>query len=137
MRVSIQAMEAATAERPQSVAGPKIGGPAMKQPTFNWETEDKYSKLETFRLEVNNILSTYYTPQTEQLVIVNNCIERKGLQFLEMLANEEKIMCSTLEGLFETLASKFRPQFNETIQSLQFCKLSRKGEEIQKSRWGG
>ena len=28
---SIQAMAAAVAERPQSMAGPKIGGPAMKQ----------------------------------------------------------------------------------------------------------
>ena len=45
MRVAIQAMAATTAERPQSAAGPKIGRPAMKQPTFNWETEDKYSDL--------------------------------------------------------------------------------------------
>ena len=34
-------------------------------------------------------------------------------------------MCSTSEGLFETLAIKFRLQFNETIKSLQFCKLNR------------
>ena len=43
------------AERAQSTAGPKIGGPAMKQPTFNWEAEDKYSELKTFRQDVNNI----------------------------------------------------------------------------------
>ena len=55
MRVAIQAMSAATAERPQGVAGSKIGRPTMKQSTFNWEMEDKYSKLMTFRLEVNNI----------------------------------------------------------------------------------
>ena len=35
-RAAIQAMAAAMAERPQSMAGPKIGGPAMKQPSFNW-----------------------------------------------------------------------------------------------------
>ena len=34
-RVAIQAMALAAAERPQSVAGPKIGGPAMKQLTIN------------------------------------------------------------------------------------------------------
>ena len=61
-RVAIQAMTAATAERPQSLAGPKIGRPAMKQPTFNWEADDKYSKLKTFSLEVNNILTTHNTP---------------------------------------------------------------------------
>ena len=43
-RVAIQAMAATVAERPQSMAGPKICRPAMKQPTFDWETEDKYSK---------------------------------------------------------------------------------------------
>ena len=60
-RVAIQAMAAATAEGPQSTAGPKLCGPAMKQPTFNWEAEDKYSELKTFRLEANNILTTYNT----------------------------------------------------------------------------
>ena len=33
--------------------------------------------------------------------------------------------CSTLEGLFNMLAAKFRPQYNETIKSLQFRKLCR------------
>ena len=42
----------------------------MKQPTFNWDAEDKYSELKTFRLKVNNILSTYNTPQMEQLAMV-------------------------------------------------------------------
>ena len=35
----------------------------------------------------------------------------------------EKEACSTLDGLFNTLATKFRPQYNETIKSLQFRKL--------------
>ena len=82
-RVAIQAMAAATAERPQSLAGPKIGGPGTKQPAFNWEMEGKYSELKTFRLEVNNISSTYNTPQTEQLAIVKNWLGRKGLHFLK------------------------------------------------------
>ena len=55
---AIQAMAVATAERPQSMAGPKIGKPAMKQATFSQEAEDKYNKLKTFKLEVNNILTT-------------------------------------------------------------------------------
>ena len=32
-------------------------------------------------------------------------------------------MCNILEGLFETLSNKFKPQYNETIKSLQFRKL--------------
>ena len=34
-RAAIQAMAASIAERPQSVIGPKIGRPAMKQPNLN------------------------------------------------------------------------------------------------------
>ena len=78
-----------------------------------------------FRLEVNNIISLYNTPQVEQLVIVKNGLGRKGLQFIESLTHAEKDRCNTLEGLFETLTNKFRSQFSETIKSLQFCKLSR------------
>ena len=61
-RVAIQVMEAATADRLKSTAGPKIGGPAMRPPTFNWEVEDKYSEFQSFRLEVNIILKIYSTP---------------------------------------------------------------------------
>ena len=70
-QAAIQAMAAATAERPQSMAGPMIGGPAMKQLSFKWEVDDKYNEFKNLRLEVNNILGTYNTPQTEQLAIVN------------------------------------------------------------------
>ena len=103
----------------QSMAGPKLGSPAMKQLTFNWEAEDKYNELKTFRLEVNNILSTFNSRQNEQLVMVNNWLGRKGLQFVETLTNEKKPTYYTLDGLFKTLNSKFRPQFNETIKSIQ------------------
>ena len=72
----------------------------MKQPCFNWEADDKYSELKTFRLEVNNILTTYNTTQTEQLIMVKNWLVRKGLQLIESLTEAEKDRCSTLEGLF-------------------------------------
>ena len=39
-RAPIQAMAVAGAERTQN-AGPRLGRPMMKQPTFNWEGEDK------------------------------------------------------------------------------------------------
>ena len=41
-----------------------------------------------------------------------------------------------LEGLFETLTNKFRLQFNETIKSLHFCKLSRQDVESTE-KWMG
>ena len=74
-----RAMPAAMAERPQSIAGPKLGRPVMKQPSFNGEADNKYSELKTFRLEINNILTTYNTPQADQLRMVKNWLGRKGL----------------------------------------------------------
>ena len=65
-------MAAPMAERLLSMAEPKIAGLAMKQPSFNWEADNKYSKLKNFTLEVNNISATYNTPQEEQLAIVKN-----------------------------------------------------------------
>ena len=61
-RATIQAMAAAMAEGPLSVAGAKIGVPAMKEPSFNWEEDDKYSKLKIFRLDINNMLTMYNAP---------------------------------------------------------------------------
>ena len=85
--------------------------------------------LKPVRLKVNNILSAYNKPQTEQLAIVKSWLDRKGLQFIVSLTSAEKVTYSTLESLFEILTSKFRPQFNETIKSLQFHKLSRQNWE--------
>ena len=80
MRVAIQAIAAATAERLQGMAGPKIGGPAMnsQHSTGRWKTSIANM---TFRLEVNNILSTYNTSITEHLAIVKNWLERRGYSF--------------------------------------------------------
>ena len=63
-RVAIQTMAEAQAERTHDISGPKIGSLTMKHLTFDWNADDKYSELQTFRLEVNNVLSTYNTPQT-------------------------------------------------------------------------
>ena len=73
----------------------------MKQPSFNWEVDIKYSELKTFRLEVNNILTMCNTPQTEQLPMVKNWLGRKGLQFIESLTQAEKDGCSTLKGFIQ------------------------------------
>ena len=93
-RIAIQTMVEAQVERMHNTSGPKIGGPTMKQLTFNWNAEDKYSELKTFRLEVNNVLSTYNTPQTDKLALAKNWLGRKGLQYLETLTTTEKEMCN-------------------------------------------
>ena len=99
---------------------------------FNWDSEDKYSELRTFKLEINNILSTYNNLQAEQLAMVKFWLGRKGLQFLETLTNVAKMTCCTLGGLYNMLTSKLRPQFNETFKSMQFRKFHRNdGENVE------
>ena len=40
-RVALQTLVEAQAQRTQNAAGPKLGSPTFKQPTFNWEVPDK------------------------------------------------------------------------------------------------
>ena len=78
------------------------------------------------------MLSTYNTQEQDKIALVKNCLGRKGLHYIESLTETEKQASSTLQGLFGTLAKKFRPQFNETIKSLQFRKLYRfEGESAE------
>ena len=57
--------------------------------------------------------------------MVKNLLGRKGFHYIESLKTSEKEACNTLEGLFDTLATKFKPTYNETVKSLQFRKLYR------------
>ena len=71
------------------------------------------------------MLFTYNAQEQDKIAIVKNRLGRKGLHYIESLTEVEKQACNTIQGLFEPLAEKFRPQFNETIKSLQFRKLYR------------
>ena len=82
-RVAIQAMVEAWVVRMNDTSGPKLGSPTMKQLTFDLNAEDKYSDLKSFRLEVNNVLSTYNTPQADKLAYVKNWLGTKGLQYID------------------------------------------------------
>ena len=42
-RIALQTMGEAWTERMHDGSGPKLGGPAMKWPTFDWYAQDKYS----------------------------------------------------------------------------------------------
>ena len=135
-RVAIQAIAEVQSQRSEGQQGPKVGGPALKQPQFNWDATDKYTEWKAFILEVRNILSTYNAQEQDKITMVKNWLGRKGLHYLESLTEAGKHTCNTLQRLFDTLATKFKPQFNETIKSLQFRKLYRfKGESAEE--WMG
>ena len=61
------------------------------------------------------MLSTYNTQEQDKIAIVKNWLGRKGLHYIESLTEVEKQACNSLQGQFDTLAEKFRPQFSETI----------------------
>ena len=135
-------MAEAWAERTHDRPGPKVYSPAMKQPMFNWNAQDKYSELKTFWLEVNNILSTYNTPQTEKLALVKNWLGRKGLQYLETLTTAEKETCNTLEGLFKTLSNIYMLRepprtFQNLLHPIEGAvfQFSLRPDEVHSSRW--
>ena len=60
----------AQVQRIPNRAGPKLGGPNLKQPTFDWETPDKYTELKTLKLEVRNVLSMYNISEADKVAIV-------------------------------------------------------------------
>ena len=69
-------------------------------------------------LEVKNILSTYNTLEHDKIAIVFIWLGRKGLHYIESITEMENQACNTLQGLFNTLATQFQLQFNETIKLL-------------------
>ena len=111
-RAMVQTIEETQTQRSEGQWGPKLGSPVLKQPLLNWETADKYTEWKAFIPEVRNVLSTYYAQEQDKIAIVKNWLGRKGLHYLESLTEGEKQACDTLQGLFNTLATKFRPQFN-------------------------
>ena len=82
------------------------------------------------------MLSTYNAQEQDKIAIVKNWLDSIGLHYIESLTEGEKQACNTFQGLFDTLATKFRPQFNKTIKLLQFKKLCRfEGESAEE--WMG
>ena len=69
----------------------------MKQPTFDWDTEDKYNELKNFRLEVYNVFKLHDTPDIEKTLVIKNWLCRKGLELLEILMQTKKENYETFE----------------------------------------
>ena len=137
MRVAIQTFIETQSQRSEGQWGPKLGGPAVKQPQFSWEATNKYTEWKAFILDVQNVLFTYNAQEQDKIAIVKNWLGRKGSHYLESLTEAEKHACNTLQGLFDTLATKFKPQWNETIKLLQFRKLYRFKGKVRRNGWGG
>ena len=51
----------------------------MKQPTFDWDAEDKYNELKNFRLKVYNVFKSYNMPDREKTSVIKNWLGIKWL----------------------------------------------------------
>ena len=69
-RIAILTMAETQAQRVPNAAGPKLGGPTLKQPNFNWKAPDKYTEWKAFSLEVRNVLSTYNVQEADKITMV-------------------------------------------------------------------
>ena len=85
---------------------------------------------------MRNVLAKYNAQEADKITMVKNWLGRKGLHYIETLTENEKEACSTLEGLFNMLAAKFKPQYKETVKSLQFRKIY-KLENESADEWMG
>ena len=69
-RVMTQAIIETQTQRSEGQQGPKLGGPALKQPQFNWKATDKYTEWKAFILKIRNVLSTYNVQEQDKIAIV-------------------------------------------------------------------
>ena len=68
---------------------------------------------------------SYVIIDSERVSVITNWLGCEGIHFVQMLTNEEQETCKCSAGLFNIYNVKFIPQHNETILSIQYCKLSR------------
>ena len=110
-KIAIQTMADIRGQQIDSQHGPRLGSPALKQPTFNWEATDKYTEWKAFTLKVQNVISSYNVQEGEKITIIKNWLGRRGLQFIDSLTQEEKWACGMFEGLCNTFVEKFHLAF--------------------------
>ena len=65
-----------------------------------------------------------------------NWLGHECLRFVQTLNDEEQEKSKTSLGLFEVLGNKFKPQHNEMILQLKYCKLVKK-QSTNAEEWMG
>ena len=83
--IAIQTMAETQSRVEETQQGPNIEGLG-----FNWDVTDKYSEWKAFMLEVKNTLSTYNTPEHDNIATVKNWLGRKELHYIESITEAEK-----------------------------------------------
>ena len=71
------------------------------------------------------MLQNFNLGQTERVLVIRNWLGRVGLQPKATLTQEEQEAYNDEKGCLNNKIKKFKPEYNKTIKSVQFCKLIR------------
>ena len=76
------------------------GGPVLVQPSFNWNTTDRFAELLSYEMEVRNILltMTYELGEEEKVKTIKNWLGREGLQLKQTFISSDTEACRIEEG---------------------------------------
>ena len=66
---------------------------------------------------------------TNNYSISKNWSDKEDLHFTQTLTDAEQEVCRTVAGLLKIFSGKVKPQHNEIILSLHYCKLSRLSDQ--------
>ena len=118
-------------------AVPRSGHPALWK-TYNWLKRDRYSKLCNFKTGIKNIFMTnnYNMQGSEKVPIILTWLGWEKPRFVQTLNDEDQAKCKTSMGFFKMLCDKFKPQYNETILSLEHYTIAMEKNENAKERMG-
>ena len=89
---------------------------------------------ENFEIEVKNMFMTnsYNMQENKKIWITLNWLGIEGVQVIQTLTEAEHEKCMTSARLLNMLSEKwkkFKPKYNETMLSFQYCKLIREQSE--------
>ena len=73
--------------------------------------------------------NNYNIREIEKGPIILSWIGHKGLRFIQMLNDEEKIKCNTSTRLFKIISYTFKPQYNEMTLSLQNLQAGKRAKQ--------
>ena len=60
---------------------------------------------------------------------------REAVQIIKALTAAGQEICENIKGLFDTLSGKFKPQHNEAILYLKYCKIIQNADENAVKGW--
>ena len=105
----------------------KISGLQLVKPSFDWESHDKLTGIEQFKVDSKILfdgqLCNLKDKQKDGLIV--NWLGREATQILNLVDAQ----IDNTQEVFEALAKVFRPESNQTLARFKFRNLKQKGSQ--------